>query len=265
MKIKCRSFFTPVYFSLTQDELKGYYSQLGQDLLIEKFYLDSSYKNKYFVDVGAHDGITYSNTYLFEKKYNWKGLCIEPNPNIFIKLKQNRNCIVENLAVSSELGSQNFIAIEGHSNMLSGIESNYSKKHLKRIKNEVKIYNQKVMNLNIKTNTLKILFDEYEIEKVSFISIDTEGSELEVLKSIDFKDIEIDFIVIENNEQRRNIKKYLRKFEYHCALKIESEEISSHQDNILQLRSVANQYFQRKSFIRVFFGKFFRYVMDYYD
>jgi len=36
----------------------------------------------YFVDIGAHDGITNSNSYIFEKYFGWSGICVEPNPNL---------------------------------------------------------------------------------------------------------------------------------------------------------------------------------------
>jgi FkbM family methyltransferase len=260
MKVYFRKSCIPVYFSLTQENLNGYYSQLGQDFLIDRYYSTNTSKINFFVDVGAHDGITFSNTYLFEKKYNWRGMCIEPNPNVFVELKSNRNCLIENIAVSSEIGSSNFIAIEGHSNMLSGIESNYSKKHLKRVANEVKSYGQKAETLIVKTNTLKNLFEKHGITRVSFLSIDTEGSELEVLKSIDFNSVEIDFIVIENNEQKRNIKNYLERYNYFCALKIESEEIYSKENGIKLLRSIANQTFRKKSFLRYFVGQLLKYA-----
>ena len=54
------------------------YSQLGQDLDVIKHY--NFKENGFFVEIGANDGISLSNTYLLEKKYNWKGLCIEPLP-----------------------------------------------------------------------------------------------------------------------------------------------------------------------------------------
>jgi FkbM family methyltransferase len=211
--------------------------------------------------VGAHDGITFSNTFLFEKKYGWKGLAIEPNPKIFIELENNRNCLIENVAISSKPGKHNFIAIEGHSNMLSGIESNYSKKHLRRLKREIEVYNQKVVKHVMETTTMVNLFDKYDMERVSFISIDTEGSDLEVLKSIDFNKTEIDIIIIENTDQNpTSIKRYLKKFDYHCALKIENEEIYSRRDNFKLLRSIGKRYFQRKSIFRHTVGSFLKYI-----
>ena len=68
-----------------------HYGQYKQDK-----YLDTLFKKKSngtFVDIGAHDGVTFSNSYFFEKERNWKGICVEPIPEIFSKLDETRNCI----------------------------------------------------------------------------------------------------------------------------------------------------------------------------
>ncbi len=76
---------------------KKSYSQIEQDLKVLKYF--DYKKNGYFIEVGANDGIKLSNTYLLEKDYNWKGICIEPVPSIFNKLKKNRKSINLNYAV----------------------------------------------------------------------------------------------------------------------------------------------------------------------
>ena len=44
-------------------------------------------KNGYFIDIGALDGVTMSNTYLLETRYDWTGICVETNPDYFMELK----------------------------------------------------------------------------------------------------------------------------------------------------------------------------------
>ena len=255
-KLKWWENHVPTYFALTKNELEGCYSQLGQDFLIKNFYSINKSKVNFFIDVGAHDGLTFSNTYLFEKHFEWKGLCIEPNPQIFSRLRENRNCLLENVAVSDKSGTEDYFAVEGHSDMLSGIETNYSKRHMRRIMKEIRIYDQNFKRLAVETSTLKNLISKHKIKNVSFISIDTEGSELKVLKSIDFNTIQIDFIIIENNDQKSNIKKYLQSHNFFCAIKIESEEFYSLRENVVNLQLVADKFFQKKSFFRCVVGKF---------
>jgi hypothetical protein len=52
------------------------YAQLGQDLEVVRHY--DNKEGGFFVEVGANDGISISNTYLLETRYNWKGICCEP-------------------------------------------------------------------------------------------------------------------------------------------------------------------------------------------
>ena len=50
-----------------------------------------NFKNGFFIECGANDGVNQSNTWYFEKKLNWRGILIEPVPNLFKELKKNRN------------------------------------------------------------------------------------------------------------------------------------------------------------------------------
>jgi len=63
-------------------------SQIGQDTKVIEYYKEK--QNGYFIEIGASDGITLSNTYLLEKKYNWRGICVEPIPDNYSKLIINR-------------------------------------------------------------------------------------------------------------------------------------------------------------------------------
>ena len=70
-----------------------FHSQDKQDLFL-KNNVFKDYKNGFFVDVGAHDGKKINNTLFFENYYNWTGINIEPMPNVFTELTNNRpNCI----------------------------------------------------------------------------------------------------------------------------------------------------------------------------
>ena len=84
-------------------KVNKYYSQIGQD----KYYIENLINHKmngYFIDVGANNGINLSNTYVLEKDYSWKGLCIEVDDKLFVELEQNRTCKVVNECVYSTSG-----------------------------------------------------------------------------------------------------------------------------------------------------------------
>jgi len=66
-----------------------YFSQNGQD----EFFLEELFVGQdsgFFVDIGANDGVTFSNTYALERK-GWRGLCVEPHPDVFEQLRRNRS------------------------------------------------------------------------------------------------------------------------------------------------------------------------------
>jgi FkbM family methyltransferase len=141
---------------------------------------------------------------------NWSGLLIEPNPVEYNKRNQHprSNSIFENCAISNEEMDINFLSIEGPCNVLSGILEFYNEQHLQRINRELDMYKSypeghelysRKETIKMKAVKLQSLFDKYEIKKVDLISIDVEGAELQVLKSIDFDKTEIDVLLIENN------------------------------------------------------------------
>ena len=68
-----------------------YKSQHKQDEFVVNYFKGK--KNGVFVDIGAHDGITLSNTYVLEKELGWTGICVEPMDHEYKKLTECRNCI----------------------------------------------------------------------------------------------------------------------------------------------------------------------------
>lgn len=174
------------------------YSQLNQDLNIISFF--NNLKNMNFLDIGANDGIKFSNTYLLEKLYNWKGICSEPLPSAFKKLIRYRSAMCDNHAVFSESGlSINF----SDCNLLSGI-TNYIDRFEDVKKNK---------QIIVKTITLQQLLDYFKAPKIiQYFSLDTEGTELEILKSVDFSTYTFLYINLEHNfiePKRSEIRKLL--------------------------------------------------------
>lgn len=99
-----------------------YYSQIGQDKYVnEKIF--RGVEKGFFVDIGAHDGITFNNSYFFEKYKNWNGICVEPLPEVYELLIKNRKCVCIEGAVSTEDGYQEFLRVKGitRTEMLSGL------------------------------------------------------------------------------------------------------------------------------------------------
>jgi FkbM family methyltransferase len=175
-----------------------YYSQWKQDYYMNEVIFKNK-SNGFFVDIGAHDGISFSNSYYFEKNLGWKGICIEPHPVVFEKLKQNRYCYLENVAISNENKEMKFLKIDGAPEMLSGLVDNYDPRHIERIGKEAILDGGSIDIINVQCVSLSSLLDKYNVQEVDYLSIDVEGAELSILKGIDFNKCLIKYITIEDN------------------------------------------------------------------
>jgi FkbM family methyltransferase len=200
-----------------------YYSQLGQDKFVDDFL--NKKENGVFVDIGAHDGISCSNSLFFEEFRNWTGICVEPGIEEFKKLNSFRKSLNINACISDYDGESEFTYIEGYSNMLSGLSETYDKKHLSRIDSEINSFGGKKSNIKIKVFKLQTIFDMNNINDIDFCSIDTEGSEFNIIKSIDFNKTNIKMFSIENNYQTTEIKDYLEERGYYLHCKIQWDDI----------------------------------------
>ena len=128
-----------------------------------------------FVDIGAHDGVTYSNSFFFETMRGWRGVAIEPNPDVFAKAAANRKCTVLNCCVSNEAGTVPFLKISGYSEMLSGIVDNYHPEHRQRIEQEIRQFGGSAEVIPVETRTLNDIAAQCGLDEISYLSIDTEG------------------------------------------------------------------------------------------
>jgi FkbM family methyltransferase len=200
-----------------------YVSQIGQDRFIDEFF--DKKENGFFVDVGANEGVRISNTFFLEKYRNWKGICIEPLPEEFKKLEKNRTSINLNFCVSDFEGETEFTYVEGYANMLSGMSDKYHDLHKDRVIGEVNYYGGKIHKITVPVKTLQSVFDEYNITEIDFCSIDTEGSELSIVKSINFSKTLIKVFIIENNYKETEIEEFLKTKDYVLYTKLEWDDV----------------------------------------
>ena len=165
------------------------YSQLGQDLDVLKVY-----EKGYYVEIGASDGIELSNTFLLEQK-GWKGICIEPIPARYEKLVKNRKAICYNKAVYHTSDLEVIFSISNKYDLLSGIRD-----HIGKYK---KIVFSDHTDILVQTKTLNDILNEAEAPTfIEYLSLDTEGTELEILKSVDHSKYKFGIIDVEHNYEQ---------------------------------------------------------------
>ena len=202
-----------------------FYSQYSQDKIIyNKFFKNK--KNGVFIEIGADDGIDKSNTLFFEETLNWTGIAIEARKNAYDKLKNNRKCICINAVLSDKEEDVEFMSIDGYGKGLSGMVDKYDDKHVKRISNEIKNEKNKGHEIiKVKTSKLNNILEKHEIFYVDYLSIDTEGSELSILKTIDFSKFHIEIIDCEDNYNDPEVMKFFIDNGYEFIQKISCDKI----------------------------------------
>lgn len=179
-----------------------FYSQYNQDKIVYDLFFKNK-KNGTFVEIGASGQ---SNCYFFEKNLGWNGLAIDGYKACYQAIKEYRKCTVLYKILSNESGEDEFIEIKGFGIGLSGLVSKMSeqqKLRIKKILTKETTHNTKENKgakiRKVKTEKLSDVLKEHNITHIDFLSIDTEGSEIDILSTVDFDKVNIDVITIEDN------------------------------------------------------------------
>ena len=176
--------------------LSKYYSQCFEDEYLNNHYFKNK-KNGIYLELGALDGILYSNTKYFENEHGWSGILIEPHPLKFELLKKNRpNNFLFNDLVSNKSEPLEFLYFTEHLTQVSGIVDSLSQHHYDVYFNNDKFLHIPQEKKLIQPKTLSEIINNTGINHIDLLSLDVEGDEYEVLLSFNF-DIEVDVILIE--------------------------------------------------------------------
>ena len=206
--------FLGIHFNLFRNES---FSQEGEDLILERLFSTINYdSNGFYIDIGAHHPVRFSNTYLFYKK-GWKGINIDAMPGSMKAFNFYRpNDINIEIPISDK--EEELIYYIFNEPALNGFDKNISLKRDAEVSNNFFIESKKI----IKTMTATQIFDAHIPDKknIDFISIDIEGYDIKVLKSIDLNKYSPKVILIEilNNKKQdflnNSINNFLNKNKY---------------------------------------------------
>jgi len=161
----------------------SFLSQAGQDLWVfgEAF---NEMVGGFFVDVGAHDGVTFSNTYLLEHRYRWRGICIEANPKSFAILAANRNVACLNICLDAQEGYVEFVTKGPTSGIVAPDTDN----------KQAMAHEQ----ITMKAATLRSVLERQNApEVIDYLSIDVEGAEERILGSFPFDKYTFNCVTVE--------------------------------------------------------------------
>lgn len=168
--------------------------------------------NGFYVEVGANDGRSSSNTYFLEKKYAWRGILIEPILHKHFESKiyrdPNSNKFVYGACVSENYKSESIRLY--YANLMTspdyGKGEEYANKGKTFLSNK-----EEVVPIWAPALTLKSITAEFNITHIDFLSIDVEGGELEVLEGFDWTGTTVDLILIESTRNSSALQFLLDK------------------------------------------------------
>jgi FkbM family methyltransferase len=196
----------------------GKFSKNNIDETLEKL---MPYKNGFYVELGAHDGASASNSYYFELKKNWKGILIEPSPNLFLKCLKRRgqnNFCYHNACTSFDYKEKYVDMIYSDSTTISDsldLDIDNRDEHVSKLP-----YMEKTFLFGAKSATLNSLLEKSSAPTlIDFLSLDVEGAELDVLKGINFSRYNFKYMVIECRNIQR-LQSYLKDYNYNLIKKL---------------------------------------------
>ena len=174
-------------------------SQIYQDLFI--LYFSKNKQNGTFIEIGGGNGVDLSNSYLLEKKYNWKGIICEPEKKSQRKIINKRTAKLETRPITNKCEKNKIFYVNKDTYQSTLITSTN--------------YNSKI---KVNTVSLNYLLDKRKFNtQIDYISIDTEGNEFEIIKNFNFKKYKVNFFTIEHNfdkDKREKIFKIMTKNNY---------------------------------------------------
>jgi len=162
----------------------------------------------FFLQIGAHDGVSYDPIHSYVKRFHWKGLLVEPQPAIFRKLQENyaneKQLLFENSAIARRDGTLELYCFENanaadHASMLTSTRKHYLTMNGDGHQGALKA-------ITVPALSLESLLAKHKVERVNLLQIDTEGFDFEIIQMIDFKRMKPEIIHYENNFLNRRQK-----------------------------------------------------------
>lgn len=211
----------------------SYHGQYRQDQFLNETFFKNRKTNKdgkplLFLEAGADDGISLSNTYFYEKELSWGGLLFEPNTDMYLEAVKIRNVPILNIALSNKNGIAQFRRNVGYTRSLSGLVETHDVAYTGsngRIQQEINEHGGSSEIIDVVTLTLNNVLEMYGMKEFEFMSLDTEGSELLILENFDFEKHLIKIFTMENNFNESKHREFMASKGYKLFTKIAIDDV----------------------------------------
>ena len=172
-------------------------SQLFQDLFVQ--FIHGEKKNGTFLEFGATNGIELSNSHMLEEKFGWSGVLAEPSPQWHKELLANRpKATILTECIYSESGKKLDFFVSD-SGVLSTLEE-FRNSDIKSMPGNHSLRNASGYTCEVTTISLNdVIIEQFDSAKIDYMSVDTEGSELLILKEFDFSKFAPKVVTVEHN------------------------------------------------------------------
>jgi len=167
------------------------FSKSGDDILLNKLINETT--PGVYLDVGSWEPKQYSNTYFFYLR-NWKGICVDPNPELVKKYKKIRpKDSFVNIDIGDSKDKIDYYLLDDEYSSMNSFDLEFIKKH--KIEDQIKEI------LKIPTISIEALLDkELSLgDRLDFFDIDVEGHDLKVLKTNNWQKYRPKIVVVESD------------------------------------------------------------------
>jgi FkbM family methyltransferase len=144
-----------------------------------------------YLEIGANDGFTQSNTYYLDRALGWTGILIEPIPSLYRVCRQVRPSATSfNVACVADGGPTQVDIIDlDLMSVVLGLQP--------RSEEDERLHGRRRSRLQVEARTISSIIDEAAVAEIDLMSIDVEGAELEVLAGLDLQRHAPRYLVIE--------------------------------------------------------------------
>jgi FkbM family methyltransferase len=164
-----------------------------------------NFRNGYFIEAGANDGLSQSNTAFFERYLGWRGLLIEPIPSLAAKCRVNRpKAKIEQCALVAADYGERTVDIR-YCNLMSVVAGARGSAEADQTHVETGFQflapGEETYTVTVPARTLQEVMQQHGVSHVDLLSLDVEGYEAEALRGIDFTAILPRYILVEANDR----------------------------------------------------------------